>query len=361
MGESRQRVLDAISHRPCDRVPIDFWSTKETDAKLLRHMGFSERGQLLDAFGVDIVYIEGPRYVGPALAEHADGSSDDIWGVSRATCYAGDGQKRQSYKTVVNAPLAGATTVDEVLAYKHWPSADDYDYGCVAEQCRGAGPRAVFFMGDRLNRIAQLKPAMYLRGMEQVLMDSVLEPGIFQAIIDRIAGFYREYLTRLLTAAQGGIDMVVTGDDFGTQHGLILSRGIWREFLGPGFKNFIEISHSFGVPVMHHSCGGIYEMIPDMIEAGLDVLNPLQPETYGMDFGRIKAEFGQQLCFHGGIGIQRNLPFGGPGDVQAEVGRALATLGADSGYIACTAHNIQADVPVENVLALFAAYRAGTG
>ena len=211
-------------------------------------------------------------------------------------------------------------------------------------------------MGDRLNRIAQFKPAQYLRGMEQSLMDVALNPDIFRAIVNKFVEFYSEYLRRILTAADGLIDVVVTGDDFGSQNGLIISRPMWRDLLYPGFKKFIEISHSFNVPVMHHTCGGIYEIIPDMIEAGLDILNPLQPNTFGMDFAKIKSEFGKDLCFHGGISIQTNLPFGSPADVKKEVQQAFEALGGNGGYIACTAHNIQADTPTENIAALFEAY-----
>ena len=152
------------------------------------------------------------------------------------------------------------------------------------------------------------------------------------------------------------IDVVVTGDDFGTQNGLLMSRQMWQEYLYPGFKKFIDISHSFNVPVMHHTCGGIYEIISDMLDAGLDILNPLQPNTFGMDFAKIKSEFGSKICFHGGIGIQTNLPFSTPQDIDAEVKTTFETLGRDSGYIACTAHNILADIPVDNIIALFNAY-----
>ncbi|MEN8254957.1 MAG: uroporphyrinogen decarboxylase family protein [Verrucomicrobiota bacterium] len=357
MRDSKQRVLDAVNHRAYDRMPVDFWSTAETDAKLFKHLGLTNRSQLLDEFDVDIVFIEGPEYTGPALKQYPDGSDNDIWGVRRKTCFTGEGDKRQSYKTVVDSPLKEAKDVDGILGYAHWPSPDDYDYSVIRQQCIDAGDRAVFFMGDRLNRIAQLKPAMYLRGMEQILMDAALDPDIFMAIVGKISGFYNEYLERILAAADGMIDVVVTGDDFGTQDGLMVSRQMWRDLLLPGFRKFIEISHSFNTPVMHHTCGGIHEIIGDMIEAGLDVLNPIQPNTFGMDFANLKSEFGDKICFHGGIGIQTNLPFGSPEDVRAEVKEAMAALGKGTGYIACTAHNIQADVPVENTLALFDAYK----
>ena len=353
---SKERILNATAHKPTDKIGIDFWSTAETDAKLLKHLGLTDRDRLLEELGVDVAYIEGPAYIGRPLKQYPDGSSDDIWSVTRKTCYAGAGDSRQSYKAVVTSPLAGARAVDEVLSYEHWPNPDDFDYDCIEQQCRDARGKAVFFMGDRLNRIAQLKPAQYLRGMEQILVDSILEADIFEAIITKIRQFYSEYLRRILRTAAGAIDVVVTGDDFGTQHGLMIAQPAWKRYIYPGFAEFIDISHSFGAAVMHHTCGAVYELIGDMVEAGLDVLNPLQPGAAGMDHASIKAQFGPKLCFHGGISIQTNLPFGTPEDVKAEVKEVFETLGGDSGYIACTAHNIQADTSVENVLALFEAY-----
>jgi len=356
MSTSKQRVLDAINHNSYDRIPVDFWSTRETDDKLLRHFALNNRRQLLDKFNVDIIYIDGPTYLGPPLAKYPDGSSNDIFGVRRKTFFTGQGDKKQSYKNVIASPLKDAKNVQDILNYNCWPDLDDFDYSVIGKQCQQAEGRAVFFMGDRLNRIAQFKPAQYLRGMEQLLTDTILNPELFMALINRIAEFYSEYLTRILTAADRMIDVVVTGDDFGTQNGLIISHQMWRDYLYPGFKRFIDISHSFNVPVMHHTCGSIYEIIPDMIEAGLDILNPLQPDTYRMDFAAIKREFGSSLCFHGGISIQKNLPFGSPKDVKKEVREVFEALGKDTGYIACTAHNIQADTPVENIIALFEAY-----
>lgn len=356
INNSKQWVINAVTHQPNKTIPLDFWSTPQTDEKLLQYFGFDKRRELLDKFNIDIEYIDGPIYTGRELKQYSDGSSEDIWGVRRKTCYVGEGDKQQSYKAVVNSPLKEMNSVDEILAYQHWPDPNDFDYTGIKQQCEQASPRAVFFMGDRLNRIAQLKPAMYLRGMEQVMVDVAINSDILKAIIEKTVAFYCEYLKRILTAAMGMIDVVVTGDDFGAQGGLLISPRMWRDYLGPGFKRFLDICHEFSVPVMHHTCGGIYELIPDMIEMGLDVLNPLQPNTFKMDFTKIKAEFGDRLCFHGGISIQTNLPFGTAADVKQEVKEAFETLGKQTGYIACTAHNIQADTPVENIIALIEAY-----
>lgn len=355
---SRERFLLALQHRRPDRVPRDFWSTAETDAKLLHALNLSDREALLDRFDIDLRYLPGPRYIGPPLARQSDGSENDIWGVPRIRRHTGEGERRQAYEEVVRSPLRDAQSVEEIFAYNHWPSPEHYDYMAIAEQCRRvrAGGRVACFMGDRLNRIAQLKPAMYLRGVDQALLDIALNPAILKALLARISGFYEVYLRRILEAAGGGIDLLVTGDDFGSQNGLLCSPADWREFLRPGFQRFIAIAREFGVPVMHHTCGSVREIIPDMLADGLTVLNPVQPGARGMEPGELKAEFGDRLCFHGAISIQTNLPFGSPQQVREEVRQRMADLAPGGGFIICTAHNIQADTPVANVLALMAAY-----
>ena len=356
--DSRERVFLSLNHEAPDRTPRDFWSTAETDAKLLRVLGLADRGALLERFGVDLRYMAGPRYTGAPPATHPDGSEEDVWGVPRVTLYAGEGERRQSYKEVTRSPLREARTVEDILDYEGWPSPDDYDYSVVAEQgrlIRDAG-RVACFMGDRLNRIAQFKPAMYLRGVDQALLDMAMSPEIFRALVGKMRSFYEQYLRRILEAAEGCIDILVTGDDFGSQNGMLCSPGSWRELLLPGFRSFIKIATEFGVPVMHHTCGSVREIIPDLIEAGLRILNPVQPGTRDMAPTELKREFGERLCFHGSISIQGNLPFGTPDDVRAEARDRIADLGANGGFIICTAHNLQADTPVENILALIEAY-----
>jgi len=212
-------------------------------------------------------------------------------------------------------------------------------------------------MGDRLNRCAQLKPAMYVRGPEQIFIDAALNPDLAKAIFRRITDFYSEYLSRTLEAAEGDIDIVFTGDDFGTQNSTFMSEEMWKNLLRDGFKRMIDIAHEGGAVVAHHTCGFNLPLIPHFIECGLDILNPLQPEVKGMDFFRIKKEYGDRISFHGGISIQKTLPYGTPEDVRSEVKDRVVALGPGGGYIFCTAHNIQIDTPLENIEALFSAYK----
>lgn len=356
--DSRERVLATLEHQVPDRVPRDFWSTREADAKLLLATGLPDRAALLDAFDIDLRYLPGPTYRGPSLDTGPDGTVRDLWGVLRARRIAGEGGRRQAYWEVLHCPLADAGNVDDLARYPHWPNPDDFDYSEIAEQgrrIRDAG-RIACFMGDRLNRIAQLKPAMYLRGVEQAMVDMLEQPALMQALLSRIRAFYSEYLTRIMESAQGMIDLLVTGDDFGSQHGMLCSPGVWRELLLPGFRGFIDIASAHAVPVMHHTCGAVRDIVPDMVEAGLKVLNPIQPDAYGMDGPGLKRDFGEDLCFHGSISIQRTLPFGTPEDVRREVRERFEHLAPGGGFIICTAHNIQGDTPVENTLALLRAY-----
>ena len=357
--DARQRVALALAHKEPDRVPIDYWATSTVTARLLDHWGLSTQEELLEHLDVDFRYIDGPTYVGPEPSVREDGSIEDHWGVPRVRVEVGSGGQASVYQEVRSFPLKDARSIDEVRDYPKWPSPDWFDYRCVAGQVAGARRtgKVVVFMGDRMNRCAQLKPAMYLRGIDQILLDVALSPDIAEYIFRRITDFYLEYARRTLEAAGGGIDVLMMGDDFGTQKGLFMSPEMWRRFLRPGLKAFVDLGQSFGCKVAHHSCGSIKPIIPDLIECGLDVLNPVQPDVRDMDRRELKRRFGDRLCFHGSISIQRTLPFGTPDDVRNEVRERFETLGPGGGFIFCTAHNIQADTPTENVVALFDAYR----
>ncbi len=357
--DARERVALALAHKESDRVPIDYWATAEITAKLLDRFGLSSREELLTHLDVDFRYIDGPAYIGPEPIVRHDGSVEDHWGVPRVRVEVGSGEQTSAYRDVIDFPLVGAGSLEEIRDYPHWPSPDWFDYACVRDQAAAARAtgKVVVFMGDRLNRCAQLKPAMYLRGVEQILLDLALHPEIAEYIFGRITAFYLEYARRTFEAAGDGIDIFMMGDDFGTQRGPMLSPDMWRRFLRPGFQAFIELAKRCGCTVAHHTCGSIQPLNPDLIECGLDVLNPLQPDVDGMDRRELKRRFGDRLCFHGSISIQRTLPFGTPDDVRREVRERVETLAPGGGFIFCTAHNIQVDTPVENVEALFDAYR----
>ena len=350
---SRERTFRALARQPADRIPVDFWASGGTRVMLERRFNVPF-DRFLDEQDVDFRYIAGPRYVGPPLRPGCD-----LWGVRRTEVRLDLRHGVEAYEEVAESPLAAAQTAADVVAYPGWPSPGHFDYSGIEAQCDAvhAASRVAVFMGDRLNRIAQLKPAMYLRGMEQILTDTVLGPELAEAIFGRIRDFYRGYLERILAAARGQIDIVLTGDDFGSQNGLLMSPAAWRQFLQPGFAQYLAAIRAHGARSMHHTCGAVRDLIPDLVVCGLDILQSVQPEAAGMDLGGLLRDFGDRLCFQGGISIQRTMPFGDPAAVRAEVRRIAELVQGRGGYIFCTAHNIQADTPLENVMALLEAYR----
>ena len=350
--DSRERTFLALAHEVGDRIPIDFWASRSMIDKLEKDHRL-RYGQYLDMYDVDLRYIPGPTFVGTPLTDDRD-----IWGVKRTTVEVQVTGGTESYKEVTESPLADMESVEQIERYGHWPSPDAFDYGGVERQCdaiRSSG-RVVVFMGDRLNRVAQLKPAMYLRGLEKTFVDVILRPEIIQAIVGKIKSFYLDYLERILDAAKGKIDIVLTGDDFGSQNGMLISPKMWRTLIQPGFREYIALIKSYGAKAMHHTCGSVVDIIPDMIACGLDVLQSIQPEAANMSLVDLKTQFGRDLCFHGGVSIQRTMPFGTPQAIRLEVEQIADIARKDGGYIFGTAHNIQADTSVENVRTLLEAY-----
>lgn len=353
---SRQRVKKALMQEEPDRIPLDYWADKIVSRRVMEAVGIDDMEQLYNYLNIDIRFIEGTIYTGPGLQSFEDGSTADIWGVRRKKVLVdGKDPGKGSYEHVVEHPLAGAEDARAVENYQGWPSPDWYDYSCVGGMAGKYSDFAVVCGGDRLNRTAQLKPAMYMRGVEQIMLDLSLNPEIVEAMIERFVNFYLEYNKRIFDNSAGKIDIFFMGDDFGTQNGMIMSKEMWRRFFKPGFRKFIELAHRYGIKVMHHTCGSIVQLIPEFIDCGLDILQSLQPQAAGMDFRKIKKEYGRYICFQGGIDIQNTLPYGNTKDVEDEVISRIRTLGPGGGYILCSAHNMQADTPVENVLALYRA------
>ncbi|MCD6365162.1 MAG: hypothetical protein J7M14_04730 [Planctomycetes bacterium] len=351
--DSRERTFLALEHQSGDRIPFDFWASRQMIAKLETRLGISYE-QFLDDHDVDLRYIEGPRYIGPELA-----AGMDIWGVKRTSVEVRLSDGKEIYNELAHSPLAEAQTVDDVENYDGWPSVDSFDYSVIEAQCDAVADRGrvVVFMGDRLNRIAQLKPMMYIRGIENTFFDLAVREDIARAIIDRIKGFYLAYAERILEAANGKIDIVLTGDDFGAQNGMLISPRTWRDLIKPGFRQYIDLIKAHNVKVMHHTCGSVRLIIDDLIECGLDVLQSIQPEAADMSLADLKAEFGSRLCSQGGISIQKTMPFDTPEGIRQTVKHIAEIIDGDGGYIFCTAHNIQADTPVGNVLTLLEAYK----
>ena len=261
------------------------------------------------------------------------------------------------YEEYARHPLAEAETVDDVLNWD-WASSDDWDLSGVREQCERLNADQRYHLRYEVGGIFEWSWA--LRGFERFLLDLVEKPAVACAIMDRFTDIYIENTLRVIQAAGGALDMVYTYDDVGIQSGLLLSPRMWRKHILPRHLrlNAAIRAASHPVKIMYHSCGAVFPLIGAFVdEMGIDVPNPLQPRAAGMDMQLIKSEFGDRLAFHGAVDIQHTLPHGSPAEVRAEVEERCQVLGRGGGFICTSAHYLQADTPLENIVALYTAPR----
>lgn len=348
----RQRVEAAIQHQSPDRVPFDFWAVPEEWEKLRRYLGVQIDEEVLRLLGIDCRLMV-PAYVGPAPVDLGDGVYVEPWGSMKrlqATPYG-------VYEEYAAYPLAQAQDTAQVETYPYWPKTDYWDVSQVKTQITQLNNQVEYHLRYEVGGI--FESAWGLFGLEQFLVHMATgEMDIPNTIMACYTELFIANTCRVLEAGDGQIDMVYIFDDIGTQLGPLMSVKMWREYILPWHLRLLEAIHRYDVRVMYHSCGAIYPFINELInEMKIDVLNPLQPRATGMDFTRIKQEFGHCLAFHGGIDLQDTLPHASPAQVQQEVTECMRVLGKDGGYICASAHYLQADVPVENVIAMYSTPR----
>jgi len=340
---SRERVLAAINRQPVDRVPTDMWATGEVWAKLRSHFG--EGADIATELHLDGFGHAGPEYVGPASPQMPADESVDFWGIRRRSVPHEGGAYDEQYFW----PLAAARTIDDLNKYT-WPEADWFDCsGMKAKAQQGATTHVVQcgYMAPFLNH-------NILRGLEQSLVDPLVDPEFTHYLVGRISDFLYDQHRMMFEACEGFIDIAQVTDDLGSQTGPLISMDLYREFYAPHHKRFIDLCHEFGIKVFHHDDGGCRPFLPVLAEMGIDILNPIQWTCPGMDMKELKAEFGDRVCFHGAIENQRILPFGTPEEVRAEVRHCIDALAGDgTGYILAPCHNLQVNTPVENIIAMY--------
>jgi len=343
---SKERVLTAFEHKEPDRVPLWYGASEALTRGLIRTCGVADEEALMQRLHIDFRRVH-ERYVGPELPENPDGTRRTFWGVLRAGIH---------YGQPVFHPLSGVTTIEEVENFQY-PSPDWFDFSHIREQCERwrdyaiiGGPWVVVFTD-----------ATELVGMEEFFIKMVTHPDVMKAMIQKVSDFYYELTVRFFEAAGDLIDIFFFGDDMGTQQALLISAEMWCEFCKPHVKRFIDLGKQAGLKTMFHSCGAVREIIPHLIELGLDALNPVQVRARGMELEGLKRDFGDKITFHGCFDHQQILPFGSVEDVKAEVHRVIDIMSPGGGFCLAPSHDLLLDeFPYENVIAMYdEAYRYG--
>ncbi len=341
----RERILGAIRHQPVDRLPTDIWATPEVWQRLKAHFHTDDHFEIFDRLGIDGIVGISPQYIGPGLMTE-DAIHYDEWGMG----YRNQGYGTGDYDEQVVYPLAGAETIEDLEKYP-WPSADWYDYSVLVHKALAHPNRAI-----EIGYTALFYYHNKLRGLEQSLMDPLEKPEFTHYLIQRISDCFTEYHQRCFEATRGLAHITQVTDDFGSQHGLLISPKVFDTFYRQAMQRGIDLAHAYGLIVFHHDDGDNRMLLPRLVEMGIEVLNPIQWRCGNWDLKWLKETYGDKLCFHSAVDNQQTLPWGTPEDVRAEVRMLKQTLGCDgTGFIIGPCHNLQPVTPLENILALYQA------
>ncbi len=345
----KQRGLAPFKNEKMDRFPMWYGAAPEFTDNLVKYLGAKDEDEALyDIIGIDYKTIR-PKYIGKPLMQYDDGSVDTDWGITRGGLH---------YGQAINHPMSEFDSIEQVEKYA-FPNPDNYDHVISEEQrewaknhCLIAGNWAPFF-----------HDSTELVGMEKFFVEMYINPGFVEAVIEKCYEYDFELERRVFEANKNIIDMHFIGNDFGSQRALLLSPDMWRQFYKPHMKKLIEQAKKNGCVTAIHSCGTIYEIIPDLIEIGVDAVNPIQVNAEHMTPEFLMNEFGSDIVFFGGIDENEILINQTEQQVRDETRRIIDLLGSKGRYVVAASHDyLLPEVPVQNIIAMYdEAKKYGTG
>jgi len=378
---ARERVLKALNHQIPDRVPIDLGGFqtgihRKAYEQLIGYLGLAEEIEMLDPvqqlakpseevlkrFHVDIRYVcaHGPDSFKGGIEQNTRNGRlwHDLTDEFGVTWSMPDDQ--QLYMDISHHPLADYSVKD--LDDYPWPDGKDMSrFTGVREKALELRRETPYALSTGIGGVVY-EYGWYMRGLERWYMDTVENPAFCEAVLDRMLQFWLDYHTGFMKEVGDIVDVVMIGDDLAGQDGPLFSPRFYRSIVKPRQKKLVQYIKSLTpAKIWYHTCGACMSYIPDLLDNGIDILNPIQISAANMDPAKLKAEFGEELVFWGGaIDAQHILPFATAEEVRQQVQKNMEVLKPGGGYVFNNVHNIQVGVPVENIIAMYdAAYECG--
>ncbi len=346
---SKERVRAVLKREKPDRTPAALQMIDVVRDKLLKHYGFNDIEEIYQKFDIDIRYAAAD-YIGPTLKEEVDENGrvikESFWKF-KTTIHE---EAQDKYEAVVYYPLDGVETMEELEKFT-FPDPDWFDYSAITKACEKYPDKAIL-----IGQWGSFQLATKLMPMDQLFILMYDEPEVAKAIFAGMHKFELEYYRRCFEAGGGKVDILRVHDDYGTQISTFFSLDMWKEYFKENTKKFVELSHEFNAFFMQHSCGAIGVIIPELIECGVDALEPVQ-KVVGLEIETLSEKYGGKITFHGGVDTQWLLPTGTKEEVQKETQYIIDTLGKDYGYILMASQTLENDVPIENIEAIYSAKR----
>lgn len=335
---SRERVMAAVQHKKVDRIPMFMdCTTSDVTEAVIKAAGCATEEEMLKKLHIDCRWCNCMDDFN-SVNVYKKGTVKDMWGVEKSL-YGG---------IPVNHPLSQLESIEELEAYESWPDPDAIDYDAYVEKMKEYEEYAVF--GGMWSPF--LEQASMLVGMDNLMILMYEEPELVDALLDKIVNFYLECNRRMFDKAGNRMQIFFMGDDYGTQRGLLYGPNLFRRFIKPRLKKLYDLAKSHGYVVQQHSCGSVVNIIPDLIDTGLNGLHPIQVSAAGMKLADLKERFGKDLYFAGSIDAMHLLIDGTDEEVERTIARTMA-LFDEGGFIFGPSQGFLPEISPERIVRMY--------
>lgn len=336
---SKERVIKTYNFDLPDRIPFDFCADVPVYEALMKKIGVKDSLELMKYFHIDFRWAR-PKWIGPELITD-DGKVTDYFGITREGEAFGYGTIR---------PLENAKTIKDVDEF-NWPKPDYYDYDIYLNEAKIFSNEGYAVYGGHWSPVFNY--ATELVGMEKFMIMMLDNPEVAHKILEKITDFYYDCSKIMFQKGKGYVDIFFTGDDYGQQNGPLISLSMWREFIRPYVRRLYSLAKEYDLYITQHSCGSITYVLDDLIELGLNAIEPVQVRAHDMDFESLVNKYNGKIVLQGSIDTQKTLPFGTQEDVKKEVISRIKLFQDKGGFVLGPSQHLLKEIPLENIFTMY--------